>query len=192
MIFDCCFNFLATREIQPDGRIVEIIAAGEERDPIAFRAGTRTSFTSKLHVEVRTLQQQQKRSVEVADIITTLRATSPGKKPSHCAKLGFGSIVLPLIVSHQTPNPSKGGPSRQANTLMATFSLHVSDNYSRDQLLQLAEWIRGLDQDAKLKLESVKETCSMLFILEGTYLAFSRISGLPGVELIDKGIFRGS
>jgi hypothetical protein len=24
----------------------------------------------------------------------------------------------------------------------------------------------------------------MLFILEGTYLAFSRISGLPGVELI--------
>jgi hypothetical protein len=50
LIFDCCYSFLAGRQLHPSNN-VEVITAGDEaRDPIAFAAGLKNSFTCKLKV----------------------------------------------------------------------------------------------------------------------------------------------
>jgi hypothetical protein len=69
LMLDCCYSYLAVRKFNPSSRIVEVIIAGEARDPIAFAAGTRNSFTCKLHMESRSIQQQGKEYAEVAEII---------------------------------------------------------------------------------------------------------------------------
>lgn len=51
---------------------------------------------------------------------------------------------------------------------MATFSIHVSHNFSDGELRDLVEWIGTLPKMkcGTLKLESVKRTNSMLLIFE--------------------------
>jgi hypothetical protein len=183
MIFDCCYNFLATRTTNPASRIVEILTAGDERDPIAFQAGTRASFTSKLAIEIRNRQQLGHKFVEFADVMADLRRTSPVKKPSYVAKLGTGSITLPLVNTAGTAQ-HHGVGSIQPPGLLATFSIHVSHTFINSQLRTLVAWLQSLDKDHGLTLEGVKETISMVFIFESSYLCFLRIQGLAGVTLI--------
>ncbi|KAJ9245641.1 hypothetical protein DTO169E5_360 [Paecilomyces variotii] len=184
LIFDCCFSFLATRNPSPKSRIVEILTAGDDRDPIAFSAGTQLSFTSKVLVEVRKRAQNGEKFIEVADLIDTLRKSSPVKTPSYAAKVGMGSITLPLAQIPITPSTSP--MRRNPPGLLATFSLHVSKTFSRDELKELVKWIGTFPKikGASMKLENVKQTSSMVFIFEASRLSYLRICGLPGMILI--------
>lgn len=180
IVLDCCYSFLATRDANPESRIVEILSAGREAaDPIAFAAGTRNSFTSKLLMEVRRRPQQDEKFVEIASVIDTLRATSPVKKPSYAAKVGLGSICLPLTASAVATDTTT------IDGLQATFSVHVSHSFTNEDLEDLVEWLENMPKSkCSLKLESVKSTDSMLFVFESNVLCFYRITSLPGVSLI--------
>lgn len=182
VILDCCHSFLATRNANPEARIVEILSAGRDaQDPIAFGAGKTNSFTSKLLMEVRHRAQRGEKFAEMASVIETLQRTSRVKKPAYAAKVGLGSICLPLTTSSAMVDVS-----RAADGLLATFSVHVSSDFTARELEDLVEWIESLPKTkhSSLKLESVKQTGSMLFIFECDIVGFRRICDLPGVQLI--------
>ncbi|KAJ9349271.1 hypothetical protein DTO027B9_7671 [Paecilomyces variotii] len=184
LIFDCCYSFPAARKPNPKSRIVEILTAGDDRDPIAFSAGTQLSFTSKVLVEVRKRAQNGEKFIEVVDLIDTLRKSSPVKTPSYAAKVGMGSITLPLAQIPITPSTSP--MRRNPPGPLATFSLHVSKTFSRDELKELVKWIGTFPKTkgASMKLENVKQTSSLVFIFEASRLSYLRICGLPGMLLI--------
>ncbi|KAJ9324540.1 hypothetical protein DTO027B5_7349 [Paecilomyces variotii] len=185
VIFDCCWSFLASRTMKPGARLVEIITAGDERDPIAFESTVKASLTSKLFIEIRQRAQMCHQYVEFTDVISELRRISPLKKPCHASLLGVGSIKLPLNPnSAAMSNSIMGLINQPVAHLAATFSIHVSYTYDAQQLEQLSAWIANLEGDCTLKLEYVKETNSMLFIFEAPYTAFLRIQGLPGVTFL--------
>jgi hypothetical protein len=185
VIFDCCYSFLAARNTNSQSRIVEMLSAGDESDPVAFAAGTKNSFTSKLLIEIRSRSQRGDKLVEMADVIDKLQQSSPVKKPGYAALLGIGSITLPLntTTTAAMPNPT---PPKRVPGLLATFSVHVSKTFSKHELKDLVQWLEKMPKvkSAGLKLESVKTTNSMLFIFESSRLCFLRICGLPGVNLI--------
>ncbi|KAJ9294601.1 hypothetical protein DTO271G3_6869 [Paecilomyces variotii] len=184
VMLDCCYSFLASRDIDKNKRLVEFLCANDTRDPIAFSAGSKNSFTSKLLIEVRSRAQRGEKFVEMTDAITSLQQLSPVKQPIYAAKLGIGSILLPLNKSpaanahHSLSTPAPG--------LMATFSMHVSHNYTREELKEFTRWLRESPKakTSSLKLESVKITNSMVFIFEIERKCFRRIEGLEGVSLI--------
>lgn len=181
IILDCCFAFLASRTNQPNHRRVDILCANEKRDPIAFAANKANSFTSKILVEARSRAQNGERTIAMSNLIEKLRETSPVKKPTYAGKLGPGSIVLPLVSS--VPSVASRPP---VPGLMATFSIHVSENFSDEELRDLVRWIGNLPKSklATLSLEGIKKTNSMVFIFEVTLGSFYRIMGIPGVSLI--------
>jgi hypothetical protein len=124
--------------------------------------------------------------VEIADVVDTLRQSSPVKKPTYAAKLGTGCITLPLMAGAAAAPRSRSTSLRKCGPgLLATFSLHVSKNFSKQELMDLVGWLAMMpkSKSAALKLESVKSTNSMLFIFESSYLSFMRIDGMPGVIL---------
>lgn len=186
VIFDCCYSFLASRAPLPNSRLVEVLTSGDARDPIAFPAGTHNSLTFKLLVEIRSRAQRGDKRVEIADAIDTLRQNSPIKKPQYAPKLGLGSITLPLNPAMTAISINKPISTSDTPGMLATFSIHVSKTFDKQELQALVNWILQLPKtkSATLKLESIKETQSMLFIFEGSCLCFSRIFGLPGVILI--------
>jgi hypothetical protein len=185
VIFDCCYSSLAARNTNPQSRIVEILSAGDKSDPVAFAAGTKNSLTSKLLIEIRSRSQRGDKVVEIADVIDKLQQSSPVKKPGYAATLGISSITLPLntttTAAMANPTPPKSVPG-----LLATFSVHVSKTFNKQELKDLVGWLEKMPKvkSASLKLESVKTTNSMLFIFESSRLCFLRIYGLPGVSLI--------
>jgi hypothetical protein len=71
-------------------------------------------------------------------------------------------------------------------TLLATFSLHVLQTFSNEELKDFVAWITIMPESktATLKLENVKVTNSMIFIFEANLLCFSRIDGIPGAQLL--------
>lgn len=184
-IFGCCYSFLSTRSYDQESRTLEILAGNDERDPIAFAAGTANSFTSKLLVEIRTRVQNGHASVEMADVIDALQTSSPKKKPSYVVKLGRGSATIPLI-KLPTTSTNISEPSVATPGMHATFSIRVSHVFSDDELKDLVKWLYTASRTGEsLRLESIKATEeSKLFILEGSRLSFFRITGLPEISLI--------
>jgi hypothetical protein len=47
VIFDCYYSSLAARNTNSESRIVEILSAGDKRDPVTFAAGKKNSLSSK-------------------------------------------------------------------------------------------------------------------------------------------------
>lgn len=185
-IFDCCYSFLATRNATEDSRIVEMIAVAGPNDPVAFAAGPRNSLTQKLFVEVRARAQNGDKRLEMADVVATLRQSSPVKKPTYTAALGTGSICLPIQRNIQALSTPGQSPTRSVPGLLATFSIHVAKTFGRQELRDLVHWLDQLPRSngESLRLENVKVTRSMLFIMEGSLVCFLRICELPGVKLI--------
>ncbi|KAE8377747.1 hypothetical protein BDV26DRAFT_262858, partial [Aspergillus bertholletiae] len=124
VILDCCYSFLSLRQPNSESRIVEILTAGGKPDPIAFSPGARLSFTAKLLVNIRTRAQKGDKFVEIAEMMDTIKQASPVKKPCYAAKLGMGSITLPL-----SPISPAYVPVTRSPGLLATFSLHVSETF---------------------------------------------------------------
>ena len=100
-IFDSCFSFLPTQQINTRSRIVEVLGANDDRDPHAYgRQGTH-SFTSKLYLEVRDPAQRGEKMIEIAEIMDKLQQSTVVKIPSYAVKVGLRSIVLPLFSLHR-------------------------------------------------------------------------------------------
>ncbi|KAK2738137.1 hypothetical protein FQN55_000757 [Onygenales sp. PD_40] len=183
-IFDCCYSWLATRQPKKGTRIVEILGAGDERDPIAFGSGSALSFTAKLLVEVRNRAQRGDKSVRIADMMVHLRHNSPVKKPTYTAKLGVGSITLPL--NQQGLGQSAPPAASMGKGLLATFSVHVKETLSPSELKGLTQWLSKIPESANIgfKLENVKRTYSTVLFFESTRVFYSLLMGLPGFCLI--------
>ena len=185
-IFDCCFSFLATREMITGSRIVEVLAANNSRDPIAFGAKSVHSFTSKLYMEIRRRAHAGDKLIEIADIMDTLQQTAVDKRPSHTAKIGLGSIVLSLIPSSSTRPASSPAPRSYGPGLLATFTIHSGEPSDLSEVQQVGKWAEGfpLSKNVSLHYEGANIVNSALFFFEARRLAFMRISGIPAVTLI--------
>jgi hypothetical protein len=181
LIFDCCFSFLASRCTNATSRVVEILTAAEgPADPSAFQAGKKAAFTMKFMLEVRRRVREGHKSIEIADVMSKIRRTSPRKIPGYTPRLGSGSITLPPCSATRTPGIEHSPPKP---SLLATFSIHVSCTLNNEQLKAISAWIQDLDGEHKMTLEGVKMTDSMGFIFEGHRLCFLRIL-LEGLRVL--------
>ena len=179
-IFDCCFGYLATRDITPRSRMVEIISGNDERDPIAFGAKKAHSFTSKLLVEVRSRAQRGEKEIEIANLIESLPSAT--KQPTHAVKAGMGSIVVPVPSPPTTPaQQSQPGPG-----LLSTFTIHTAPSFDGEEVKKIIDWIHSFPNTRRMSLrfEGSKWVNSTLFFFEARKLAYMRIAGAPGVTLI--------
>lgn len=98
-IMDCCYpNHLVTHA-HPGYRRVDILAAGDGRDPVASGSQQALSFTSKIHMDLQERARQGTREVEMAQLITNLRGDgeSQTEAPIYLPKLGLGSVTLPIV-----------------------------------------------------------------------------------------------
>lgn len=186
-IFDSCFSFLTTRQINARSRIVEILAANDDRDPFAYgRQGT-CSFTSKLFMEVRERAQRGEKMIEIAQIMDKLQQAAVVKTPSHTVKVGLGSIVLPLFPS-SGPRSTTSHSTQQIHGpgLLSSFTIHAAEPCDPIEVQNAANWAESFPQSKTLSLhyEGCKKVNSTLFFFEAKRLAFLRISGAPGVTLI--------
>jgi hypothetical protein len=95
VFFDCCYSFLATRTINPLGRVVEVLAAVDAKSKTANCPGKRVSFTGKMATKVAFLRGQGREHIDLAELITILRTEdSPVKTPCHMLRVGLSSIRL--------------------------------------------------------------------------------------------------
>lgn len=69
---------------------------------------------------------------------------------------------------------------------MATFSIHVSDNFTDSELRDLVRWVGTLpkSKSATLRLEGIKKTNSFLFVFQAPLNSFYRVMGCPDITLI--------
>ncbi|KAK2769937.1 hypothetical protein FQN53_005805 [Emmonsiellopsis sp. PD_33] len=186
-IFDCCcHNFQATRQPNPATRLVDILASGDRRDPGAFADGNTLSLTAKLLGEIRNRTQRGEKFIQIAEVMDTLHQNSMVKKPTYSAKIGVGSITLPLnqqgLGQSANPPPSAAMPKG----LLATFSVHVKETLSPGELSGLMQWISQIPESANigLKLENVKRTNSTVLFFESARVFYFLLMGLPGFCLI--------
>lgn len=186
-IFDCCFSFLATRQINARSRLVEVLAANDYRNPSAFGPQSAHSLTSKLYLEVRDRAQRGEKMIEIAQIMDKLQQSTVVKTPSHAVKIGLGSIVLPLS---PFPNPrsatSTSSQPAYRPGLLASFTIHTTEPCDEVDIRNAANWAESFPQSKTLSLhyEGSKRVNSTLFFFEVQRLAFLRIAGAPGVTLI--------
>jgi hypothetical protein len=66
--------------------------------------------------------------------------------------------------------------------MVATFAVHVGENFTHDQLRSLVEWIGTMPttKGTSLELDGIRRTSSTLFIFETARVSFMRLDGLPG------------
>lgn len=178
-IFDCCFGYLATRDITPGSRMVEVVSGNDVRDPIALGAKNAYSFTSKLLVEIRSRAQQGEKELEIADLIASLPSTV--KQPTHSVKAGIGSIVLPI-----PPGKTATAQSQPRPGILSTFTIHTMPSFEPDEVKGIVDWIHTFPNTRRMSLqyEGAKRVNSTLFFFQAKRLAYLRISGAPGVTLI--------
>ncbi|KAL1884485.1 hypothetical protein Plec18167_002075 [Paecilomyces lecythidis] len=178
VILDCCYSYLATKGTQPVSRSVDILAAVDANAPGAFVPGQRVSFSAKLATKVAQLKGAGPQTIDMAELITILRAESPQRKPTHAVPLGVSSARLPFPGS--APGARPAGPP----ALRAVFSIKVDKNFSDQELCNLTAWLHSLSPNVGLTLDGVYKTNSTAFIFQGSYAIYSKLKGLPSVKLI--------
>jgi hypothetical protein len=79
----------------------------------------------------------------MVDLIATLHETSPVKTPTYCLKLGMGhrTIALPLLPAFGTHEYDDTPATSLGPGFMATFSAHVSHNFTQSELEKLVAWV---------------------------------------------------
>ena len=176
-ILDCCYSFTFTKSAKPIGRVVEILAAVDSITP-----DKRMSFTRKLAEQVAFLKNQHHQSIELAELVATLRANSLLEKPAHAIIVGSSSVRLYFsgIIEPQL------APQSLYCTLQAIFKVHIDGSFTPEELENFISWIHSLSPRAGLGLEAVYETTttSMCLIVRGSCATFSKLNGIPGLSLI--------
>ena len=184
-ILDSCYSGKATRAVGGPGRIVEVLAA-VEADQTAFRNSpeeVRTqyrTFTSKI-ADYVSRKRGKGETVELAEMIACLRQESPTKKPVHAILLGPNSIRLGFPGSR---NLSVAPSANFAHRVV--FSVHVADALTPERVKTLVEWVLNLDPSLNIMVDAVYETESTGLIVEAPYSLFSKLSGMPGIQLLLK------
>ncbi|RMJ26083.1 hypothetical protein PHISP_03062 [Aspergillus sp. HF37] len=179
-LFDGCYSHLATRSSVTTQRVVEVLAATDEIAPDALTPPKHASFTGKLANELAARKDRGDNDVELAELMETLRSKSPRRKPVHGLHIGYNSIrfKFPAVSTHGHP------PVAQSPSLQAVFAFHISESLTEEQLSDFVSWIRKLPSNVGLELEGVYETNSMRLILRSAYSVFSKLAGLPFINLI--------
>lgn len=144
VILDCCHSYLFTPTANEGHRRVDVLSAGNREDPKAYGSRDTLSFTSKLSVEIQKRAQRGDVEIEMADLVSSLGETSsPVKTPTYAARLGLGSVVLPII--RRTPTASTTIPQDTSafypSGYLVTFSLHVAETLSRSEIDEILHWI---------------------------------------------------
>lgn len=186
IMMDCCYPYMLTNT-QPGYRRVDILAAADEKDPVAFGSDQThsLSFTSEIYTELQARAMQGAREVEMAKLITSFQDRElQMRAPTYIAKLGFGSVTLPIVCQ----TLSSASPSRHSLRLLVTFAMHISEPLTTAEVNDILRSISPASegQAFSFKLDQIKRTSanSTLIILESPLSAFYRIAGLPGVFLI--------
>ncbi|GMF77963.1 unnamed protein product [Aspergillus oryzae] len=182
LIFDSCYSYLVTRGFTGESRVVEILAAVDEKTRLAFSPGVRASFTGKLYAEIIRRKHLGAKDIELADLITHLRKESPLKKPSYRLLMGANSLRLTI------PGDTEGGPTYQplGPATHAIFSFRLAKSLSVNQLASFRDWIWQLPRENGLTLEGAYETQSMLLIFEAPYTFWLKLDGYNFVQLISE------
>ncbi|KAL2808429.1 hypothetical protein BJX63DRAFT_439395 [Aspergillus granulosus] len=177
-ILDCCYGFVAYRDAETCPRIVEIISATTENDPLAF-SPPKVTITKKLAAEITRRKRDGYQYIEIADVVATIREKhSPAKKPGHCLKLGATSICLPFTGLVRI-NPAHIRPS-----LRAVFSVHLTEDMTPNEINQLLNWVRTLPEFASITLDGVYHTGSTCLVLSSAWSVWSKVSGMRGFGLV--------
>ncbi|PYH39007.1 uncharacterized protein BO87DRAFT_348660 [Aspergillus neoniger CBS 115656] len=177
-ILDCCYSHMALRGVEVSPRVVEMIAAVDINDPLAF-APPQNTFTSKIISEVVRRQREGHLYIEMADLIQTLRARPNAiKKPTHGITIGNHSICLPLT------GLANVDPTTIAPTLRAVFSVHLARNMNKEEVERLANWVKTLPSGMDITLDGVYTAESMIYILSSAYSVYLKIAGIPGYKLV--------
>jgi hypothetical protein len=179
-IFDCCYSHAATRTVSSPNRIVEVLAASSFDTPTANTAEKCASFTGELANEICCRRGRGEHSIELAEMIASLRTRMSKKKPTHGIRLGDNSLRF-RFPDISTPSCVPLMPSA---TLSAVFSVHISPSLGEEDLKELAQWIHSLNSDIQLSFETAYETESTLIICRDRYSFFSKLSDLPGITFI--------
>lgn len=176
LILDCCYSHIATRALNPTTRVVEILAASDDRTPAAL-APPRNTLSGKLRGEISRRKRDGHHFVELSDVMATLRRNSSVVTPTHQVKLGQ-SIRLPLT------GTTRVNPHTITPTLRAVFSVRIVEDLTQQQLDSLITWIQTLPHGYRMELDGVYETTSTLLVFQSSYRLFANITGHPGVTFI--------
>lgn len=176
-ILDCCYAHVTTREPNTRGRIVEVISATDDSQPLA-RLPPHNTLTRKLRAEIARRKRDGHQFIEIADVMQSVRADSEHVHPSHCVKLGVSSVCLPFTGARPI-NPRNIGPS-----LRAVIAVTTVETITQTQCEGLIAWIRGAPPGFDIRIESVFETNSTLLIFSGAWSVYSKLAGLPGIKLV--------
>lgn len=177
-VFDCCYSWVACRAPQTFQRIVEVIAATDEKDPEAL-SPPRNTITAKLAGEVRRRQRDGHAYVVIADAVAALRGRQRAvRKPSHGLRLGAVSICLPFS------GPVAVDPQRLPPAMRVVFGVHIAGNLTASTVRSFVNWIRTLPESASITLEGVYPTASTLLVLCGPWSTWSRVNGISGFSFI--------
>ncbi|KAE8309422.1 hypothetical protein BDV41DRAFT_431237 [Aspergillus transmontanensis] len=180
LIFDSCYSYLATRGFTGESRVVEILAAVDEKSKLAFSPGVRASFTGKLYAEILRRKQLGTKDIELADLIAHLRKESPVKKPSY--RLLVGGNSLRLTIPGDTEGSSIHPPPGPA--IHAVFSFRLAKSLSIHQLIGFRDWVWKLPREIGLTLDAVYETESMTLMFRAPCSFWLKLDGYDFVELI--------
>lgn len=179
-VFDCCYSWVACRAPETSQRVVEVIAATKQEDPMAF-SPPRNTITAKLAGEIKHRERNGHRYVEFAEVIASLAARPDAvKPPSHGLRAGVMSICLPF--SGITPVE----PQRIQPAMRAVFGVHISENLTEDTLNSFVSWIRALPENASMTLEGVYPTRSTLLVLCGPLSVWNKLNGVFGYSFMAK------
>lgn len=176
-ILDCCYAHVACRTLPSSSRTVEIIAATESPTPRAL-APPRNTLTGKLRGEIARRRRDSHSLIEMAYLISSLRANHAVVKPTHFMKLGCSSICLPFS------GPLPIDPRSLSPSLHAVISVHVSGNMTNDGLHELVRWIEMCPQSCSISLDGVYRTESTLLIIQCAWPVFSKLRGVRGIKLV--------
>lgn len=121
----------------------------------------------------------------MAKLVTSFRdRESQTMPPTYIAKLGLGSVTLPIVCQML----SSASPSHHSLGLLATFAMHISEPVTAAEVDGILRSISPASegQASSFKLDQIKRTSpdSTLIILESPLSTFYHIAGLPGVFLI--------
>lgn len=169
---------MATKEAKASDRTVEVLAAIDANTPGAFIPGQRVSFTGKLATQVAYLKGQGYQSIELAEVMASLREDSPVKKPSHKLRLEHPRSVFDFPA--RLKPKSRMAPPR----LRAVFHINVDRSFTKDELKNFVRWIHSLSPSVGLSLEGVYEINSMSLVFQAPYAVYSKLDGIPDIYLI--------
>lgn len=149
-ILDSCYSYLGTRQYISTTRVVEVLAAVNGNTKFAFDAGNTASFTGKLLNELKARKRAGANSVDLAELISTIREKSPQKKRVHGLLVGNHSLRLAFPGHESEFTTIPPGPA-----MKVVFGFRLAKSYPREAAANFQKWLKVLPKNVGLSLEAV-------------------------------------